>query len=284
MDYIVYNGALSKRETIAIDIEDRGYQFGDGIYEVIRIYNGKLFAWEGHIERLFASAQKIRLEIPYTKGQLKKILEDLIAKNNLVTGTVYLQFTRGVSPRKHAFPGKETSPTKGAYKLDCGRSMLQMETGVETWIVEDKRWLHCDIKSLNLLGNILAYEDAHKEGCYEAILNRDGRITEGSHTNVLIIVDGVLITHPANNLILNGITRQIILKLCEQLSIPVKEKEFTPKELMEADEVFLTSTTLEITPVVKINGQLIGKGPSLITKKLQAAFKAEIENECGRLS
>ena len=284
MDYIVYNGALSKREAIAIDIEDRGYQFGDGIYEVIRIYNGKLFAWEGHIERLFASAQKISLEIPYTKGQLKKILEDLIAKNNLVTGTVYLQFTRGVSPRKHAFPGKETSPTFVAYTRDSERPVKQMETGVETWIVEDKRWLHCDIKSLNLLGNILAYEDAHKEGCYEAILNRDGRITEGSHTNVLIIVDGVLITHPANNLILNGITRQIILKLCEQLSIPVKEKEFTPKELMEADEVFLTSTTLEITPVVKINGQLIGKGPSLITKKLQAAFKAEIENECGRLS
>ena len=284
MDYIVYNGELSKRETIAIDIEDRGYQFGDGIYEVIRIYNGKLFAWEGHVERLFASAKKIRLEIPYTWGQLKKILEDLIAKNNLVTGTVYLQFTRGVSPRKHAFPGTEILPTFVAYTRDSERPVKQMETGVETWIVEDKRWLHCDIKSLNLLGNILAYEDAHKEGCYEAILNRGGKITEGSHTNVAIIVDGVLITHPANNLILNGITRQIILKLCEQLSIPVKEREFTPKELIEANEVFLTSTTLEITPVVKVNGQLIGKGPFLITKKLQAAFRAEIENECGRLS
>ena len=284
MDYIVYNGALSKRETIAIDIEDRGYQFGDGIYEVIRIYNGKFFAWEGHIERLFASAQKIRLEIPYTREQLKKILEDLIVKNNVVIGTVYLQFTRGVSPRKHAFPGSEILPTFVAYTRDSERPVKQMESGVETWIVEDKRWLHCDIKSLNLLGNILAYEDAHKEGCYEAILNRGGKITEGSHTNVAIIVDGVLITHPANNLILNGITRQIILKLCERLLIPVKEKEFTPKELMEADEVFLTSTTMEITPVVKINGQLIGKGPSLITKKLQAAFREEIENECGRLS
>ena len=284
MDYIVYNGELSKRETIAIDIEDRGYQFGDGIYEVIRIYNGKLFAWEGHIERLFASAKKIRLEIPYTWGQLKKILEDLIAKNNLVTGTVYLQFSRGVSPRKHAFPGTEILPTFVAYTRDSERPVKQMETGVETWIVEDKRWLHCDIKSLNLLGNILAYEDAHKEGCYEAILNRGGKITEGSHTNVAIIVDGVLITHPANNLILNGITRQIILKLCEQLSIPVKEREFTPKELIEADEVFLTSTTLEITPVVKVNGQVIGKGPFLITQKLQAAFRAEIENECGSLS
>ena len=247
-------------------------------------YNGKLFAWEGHVERLFASAKKIRLEIPYTWGQLKKILEDLIAKNNLVTGTVYLQFTRGVSPRKHAFPGTEILPTFVAYTRDSERPVKQMETGVETWIVEDKRWLHCDIKSLNLLGNILAYEDAHKEGCYEAILNRGGKITEGSHTNVAIIVDGVLITHPANNLILNGITRQIILKLCEQLSIPVKEREFTPKELIEADEVFLTSTTLEITPVVKVNGQVIGKGPFLITKKLQAAFRAEIENECGRLS
>ena len=284
MDYIVHNGRLSKRETIAIDMEDRGYQFGDGIYEVIRVYNGKLFAWEGHSNRLYASAQKIGITIPYTLEQLKEILEELIIKNELVTGTVYLQFTRGVSPRNHAFPGNEVLPTFIAYTRESERPVLQMEAGVDTLVIEDKRWLHCDIKSLNLLGNILAYDQAIKEGCNEAILNRDGAITEGSHTNVSIIVGGVLITHPANNLILNGITRQIVLKLCEKLSIPYEERTFTTEELLSADEAFLTSTTLEITPIVKINGQRVGKGLYVTTRKLQEAFLAEIENECGSLT
>lgn len=283
MDYIVHNGALSKRETIAIDIEDRGYQFGDGIYEVIRIYNGKLFAWEGHSRRLFASAQKIGIEIPYSPKRLKEIIEELVLKNELTTGTVYLQFTRGVSPRNHAFPGKEVVPTFIAYTRESERPVVLMESGAEVCIIEDKRWLNCDIKSLNLLGNILAFEEAVKQGCKEAILNRDGMITEGSHTNVSIIKDGILITHPANNLILNGITRQLVLMLCEELSIPYEERPFTPGELMSADEVFLSGTTLEIIPVVKTNGQAVGKAPYTTTRKLQKAFLAKIENECGRL-
>lgn len=283
MDYIVYNGLLSKRETIAIDIEDRGYQFGDGIYEVIRIYNGKLFAWEGHRKRLYESAQKIGLTIPYSSEQLKDILGKLVFKNDLITGTIYLQFTRGVSPRNHAFPDKDVLPTFIAYTRESERPVSRMESGVDVCIIEDKRWLHCDIKSLNLLGNILAYEDAVKQGCNEAILHRDGLVTEGSHTNVAMIKDGILITHPANNLILNGITRKIVLTLCEDLLIPYKERTFTVEELMSADEVFLTSTTLEITPVVKINEQVVGKKPYVTTRKLQGAFLAEIENECGRL-
>lgn len=283
MDYIVYNGTLSKRETIAIDIEDRGYQFGDGIYEVIRVYNGKLFAWEGHSRRLYESAQKISITIPYSSEQVKEILEELVSKNGLHSGTIYLQFSRGVSPRNHAFPGKDVPPTFVAYTRESDRPTLLMESGVEACIIDDKRWLHCDIKSLNLLGNILAYEDAVRRGCREAILHRDGIVTEGSHTNVSIIVDGILITHPANNLILNGITRQIVLTLCEDLSIPYKERTFTTEELLSADEVFLTSTTLEITPIVKINGQVVGKETYGTTRKLQEAFLVEIENECGEL-
>ena len=283
MGYIVYNGVLSKRETIAIDIEDRGYQFGDGIYEVVRVYNGKLFAWEGHSSRLYASAKKISITIPYTVDQLQKLIEEMIIKNNLITGTVYLQFTRGVSPRNHAFPGNDVLPTFIAYTKESERPVLLIEEGVDTWVIEDKRWLHCDIKSLNLLGNILAYDQAMKQGSREAILNRDGKITEGSHTNVFIIVDGILYTHPANNLILNGITRQIVLALCEKCSVPFKEEAFTFEELMDADEVFLTSTTMEITPVVKINGQAVSKGSFVTTRKLQEAFLAQIVNECGSL-
>ncbi len=283
MDYIVHNGVLSKRETIAIDIEDRGYQFGDGIYEVVRIYNGRLFAWEGHSRRLFASAQKIGIDIPYSPIRLQDIIEELVLKNGLITGTVYIQFTRGVSPRNHAFPGKDVLPTFIAYTRESKRPVASMESGIEACIIEDRRWLNCDIKSLNLLGNILAYDEAAKKGCNEAILNRDGKITEGSHTNVSIIKDGVLITHPADNLILNGITRQLVLMLCEELSIPYKERTFTTEELLSADEVVLTGTTLEIVPVVKINGQAVGKAPYNTTRKLQKAFLAKIESECGKL-
>ena len=283
MNYIIHNGKLTKRETITIDMEDRGYQFGDGIYEVVRVYNGKLFAWEGHSSRLYASAQKISITIPYTLEQLQGFIEELISKNELITGTVYLQFTRGVSPRNHAFPGNEVLPTFIAYTKELERPVSLMEKGVDTWVIEDKRWLHCDIKSLNLLGNILAYDQAMQQGCSEAILNRGGIITEGSHTNVSIIVDGVLITHPANNLILNGITRQIVLSLCEKCSVPIKEEAFTMEELLNADEAFLTSTTMEIMPIVKINGQAVGKGSFVTTRKLQEAFLTQIENECGNL-
>ena len=158
-----------------------------------------------------------------------------------------------------------------------------MESGAEVCTIEDKRWLHCDIKSLNLLGNILAYDEAVKQGCNEAILNRDGVITEGSHSNVFIVKDGALITHPSNNLILNGITRQIVLMLCERLTIPYEERAFSSEELMAADEVFLTSTTLEITPIVKINGKVIGQTLPVMTRKLQEAYLTEIESECGSL-
>ena len=283
MNYIIHNGKLTERETIAIDIEDRGYQFGDGIYEVVRVYNGKLFAWKGHSSRLYASAQKINITIPYSVEQLQKLVEEMILRNKLNTGTVYLQFSRGVSPRNHAFPGEDVRPTFIAYTKESKRPVSLLEKGVDTWVIEDKRWLYCDIKSLNLLANILAYNEAMKKGCSEAILNRDGKITEGSHTNVSIIVDGVLLTHPANNLILNGITRQIVLSFCEKCSVPVREEAFTLNQLLNADEVFLTSTTLEITPVVKINNQIVGDGSFVVTRKLQEAFIAQIENECGIL-
>lgn len=282
MDYIIHNGVISKRDTVVIDIEDRGYQFGDGIYEVIRIYNGKLFTWKEHLNRLFESAEKIRLNIPYTMAELKAMLDELIKRNSVELGTVYLQFSRGVSPRNHAFPGKDVQPVFIANTKHSKRPEEIMDAGVDAWLVEDKRWLYCDIKSLNLLGNVLAYEQAHDKGCFEAIQQRGDIVTEGSHTNVFMIKDGVVKTHPANNLILNGITRQVILKICKKLQIPYEEIAFTTEHLLHADEVFISGTSLEITPVKKVNDQLIGNHLDYpIIRKLQSAFLDEIEQQCG---
>ncbi len=284
MSFIVFNGELSKRDTITVDIEDRGYQFGDGIYEVVRVYNGRLFTWKEHVERLYASAEKIRMIIPYTMEEMKVMMEKLIEKNQLIDGTIYVQLTRGIAPRNHAFPGSGVQAVLVAYTRLGERPVKLMEEGVDTLIIEDKRWLHCDIKSLNLLGNVLAHQEALDAGCYEAILHRDGIITEGSHTNVSIVSNGTVYTHPANNLILNGISRRVMLKACESQSIPFKEQAFTVEQLMKADEVFITSTTLEITPVRRINGQPAGvEGQYTVIRQLQEAFAAAIETECGSL-
>ena len=284
MSYIVFNGELTKRDTISIDIEDRGYQFGDGIYEVVRVYNGRLFTWEEHVERLYASAEKIRMTVPYAKEEMKAVMEKLIEKNQLTDGTIYLQLTRGIAPRNHAFPGSDVQAVLVAYTRVSDRPVALMEKGVDALVVEDKRWLHCDIKSLNLLGNVLAHQEALDAGCYEAILHRDGVVTEGSHTNISIVMNGTVYTHPANNLILNGISRKVMLKACDSTATSYKEEAFTVEQLLKADEAFITSTTLEITPIRRINNQPIGiEGEYKVIRKLQEAFTAYIEAECGPL-
>ena len=284
MSYIVFNGELTKRDTISIDIEDRGYQFGDGIYEVVRVYNGRLFTWEEHVERLYASAEKIRMTVPYAKEEMKAVMEKLIEKNQLTDGTIYLQLTRGIAPRNHAFPGSDVQAVLVAYTRVSDRPVALMEKGADALVVEDKRWLHCDIKSLNLLGNVLAHQEALDAGCYEAILHRDGVVTEGSHTNISIVINGTVYTHPANNLILNGISRKVMLKACVSTATPYKEEAFTVEQLMKADEAFITSTTLEITPIRRINNQPIGiEGEYKVIRQLQEAFRADIEAECGPL-
>ncbi|MBS4173868.1 D-amino-acid transaminase [Bacillus sp. FJAT-49736] len=281
MAKIIFNGEIVDRTTAAIDIEDRGYQFGDGIYEVIRVYNGKLFTKNEHIQRLYESAEKIGLKIKDDKDAFGSKLEELVKVNSLDTGIIYLQFTRGVYPRQHGFPEKEVEPVFVAYTKEMKRAENLMKSGVNGLLVEDIRWLRCDIKSLNLLGNILAKQKAAEADCYEAIQHRGDKITEGSSSNVFMVKDGILKTHPVTNLILNGITRQVILKICKENEFPVKEVEFSVSELTEADEVFISSTTSEIMPIVGLNSIAIGNGkPGEITKKLQQIFEDEIQKQC----
>ncbi|MDF2038967.1 D-amino-acid transaminase [Cytobacillus oceanisediminis] len=285
MEYVILNGDLIERSEAKVDIEDRGYQFGDGVYEVIRVYNGKMFTADEHLERLLESGRKIELDIPYSIGQLKQMLAEMIKRNNLELGIVYMQFSRGTSPRNHAYPGADVAPVLTAYTRETSRPVESMRNGVKASLIEDIRWLRCDIKSLNLLGNIMAKQKAAQSGCYEAIQHRGDTVTEGSSSNIAIVKDGTLYTHPATNLILNGITRRKINEICRENGVALEESAFTKEDLLDADEVFMSSTSAEITPITEIEGKPIGNGsPGPITNKLQNLFEEAIEKQCGSLT
>ncbi len=274
------DGQFTKREDLKVSIDDRGYYFGDGVYEVIKVYGGKMFTAHEHFSRLFESAEKIKITIPFNESELMDTANELIKVNNISDGHLYIQVTRGSSSRQHNFPGPEVLPIVTAYAIETKRPVANMEKGIAVKSVEDIRWLRCDIKSLNLLGSVLAKQEAHEAGCFEAVLHRDGYITEGSSTNMFGIKDGKVYTHPASNLILNGITRQVVLSICYNLEIPVVEMPFTLEEAYEMDELFLTSTTSEVMPITTIDGRSMSGGtPGPITVRLQKAFHQRIPTE-----
>lgn len=269
-----------KRGDASIDIEDRGYQFGDGVYEVIRIYKGKPFEFKAHYDRLIRSAEEISISLPYSFNQLQEKVTQLIEMNELNNGHVYMQVTRGVSPRNHPFPEKDRpvfiAYTK-EYEGDGNEKALQLANAIT---MEDIRWLRCDIKSLNLLASVLAKQQAVSKGCEEAILHRDELVTEGSSTNVFIVKNNVIYTHPANHLILNGITRQIVIELAKKIGYSVQEETFTVTQLKAADEVFITATTFEIKSIVTIDEESISNGlRGAVTEKLFEAFQEKIRTE-----
>ncbi len=271
------DGQFTEREGLTISIDDRGYYFGDGVYEVIKVYGGELYTAEEHINRLFQSAMKIKLTIPYAEVQLMEIARELVATNNILVGHIYIQVTRGSAPRLHQFPNPAVPPVVTAYAVHNPRPIANIENGVGVKSVEDVRWLRCDIKSLNLLGNVLAKQEAHEASCMEALLHRNGVVTEGSSSNMFGVKDGIVYTHPVTNLILNGITRQVVLGLCKELGITVVEKPFTLDEAFEMDEFFLTSTTSEVTPIISIDGRPVGSGiVGPVTMNLQKAFNLQI--------
>ncbi|WP_423799340.1 D-amino-acid transaminase [Neobacillus sp. SAB-20_R2A] len=284
MNFVILNGTMIDRSEAMVDIEDRGYQFGDGVYEVIRVYNGKMFTINEHLDRFVKSSESIGITLPYSTEQLSEMLEELVGKNKLHTGIVYMQVTRGVAPRNHSFPAKEVVPALTAYTKELPRPAANLKNGVKTILTEDIRWLRCDIKSLNLLGSILAKQQAAEKGCFEAILHRGQDVTEGSSTNIFIVKNGVVITHQSDNLILKGITKDVVLQVCAANNISVKERTFTLDELAAADEVFLSSTTGEVMPIIEVAGKKVRNGgPGPLTSRLQDLFTQEIEKQCGSL-
>lgn len=261
-------------QEVTYPLEERGLQFGDGVYEVVRIYQGNYFLLKEHIDRLYRSAEAIRLAVPFEKEELIDKLEQLRKMNDVKEDAiVYLQVTRGSFPRSHAFPA-ENRPNLYAYIREMPRKLQEIENGVRAILMRDVRWEYCYIKSLNLLPNVLAKQEAAERGAFEAIFYRDGKITEGSSSNIFLVKDGKVYTHPATERILNCVTRMKVKQFCDSLHIPFVEEAFSIEDIAKADEMFLTSTTSSIIPIIQVEEQLIGGGkPGEVTRKLQAAYE-----------
>jgi len=263
----------------AVHPEDRGYNFGDGIYEVVRIYKGKMYQWDAHIARLFRSAREIKLDLPWSAVELGTLALQLMEKNDITENDdayLYLQISRGASPRVHDIPDG-IEPVLMGFARKKARPLAEMKEGQTAQLIEDIRWLRCDIKTLNLLGAVLVKQYAKDAGAQDCILHRNGIVTECSSSNVFAVKNGALYTHPANHLILHGITRQIVIELARENGIPVHEEAFTTDFLKQADELFLTSTTAEIMPFISVDGQPVGEGKAgPVAHKLQDLFEQHI--------
>ena len=284
MKHAFYNGQYILKDEAKTNIDDRGYQFGDGIYEVIRVYNGTLSLFEEHMIRFQRSCQEIDIELPYSIDELTSIAKELISLNKVDSGMIYMQVTRGIHSRAHNYPVEPLTPQLFAYTKPVVRPENDMQTGVGVMFADDIRWLRCDIKSLNLLGNVMAKQKAKNEGHFEAIFVREDYVTEGSASNFFIVKNGTIITHPANNLILNGIARTKIIELALKLGIPVEERKYTKEEVIHSDEAFLSSTINEVMPVVNVDNKTISSSPGPITLQLQHAFEVDqnIPHACNK--
>ncbi|SDH50391.1 D-alanine transaminase [Alteribacillus persepolensis] len=271
MEYVWLKNHILPKSDAYVHFDDRGYYFGDGIYEVIRIYNHQPFLLDAHMERFARSAHELDMPLPYSLSSIKDKTKELITKNDINNGYVYIQMTRGEQPRDHLY-SRDITPVMTGFTKKREDGSTQKE-GISLWTTKDIRWLRCDIKTINLLGNVMAKRQAEDHACQEALLHRDGIVTEGSSSNIFMVKRGVLYTHPANHYILNGITRQYTIAQAKQLDICVNETAFSLEQLQEADEVFATSTSLEVTPVHQIKGDIdmkIKTGP--VTEQLQQGF------------
>lgn len=258
---LVYlNGDYLPINEAKISVLDRGFIFGDGVYEVIPAYGGKALRFEHHMQRLQNSLDAVRITNPLTNAQWQEVLDKLISETGSEDQYLYLHITRGVASRDHRFPD-ETKPT-----VFVMSSVLQpvepalLEKGISAVTLDDIRWQHCNIKAIALLPNILLRQQAVDQDAMEAILIRDGDITEGAASNVFIVSDGAIKTPPKGKKLLPGITRDLVVELAKTHNMPVEEVAITEKEFLAADEVWLTSSTKEILPVTRINEQQVGNG------------------------
>jgi D-alanine transaminase len=270
--FFYLNGKFVKGKELSISPFDRGFQFSDGVYETIRWHNGKLFKLEEHFERLRRSLSGLKINYD-DFDELKKAIAELV-KINSFNGEhllIYLQITRGdFFPRQHFFPPPNINPTIFISVTPFKPKENELKEGIKVILCGDLRWGRCDIKSTMLLPNVLARQEAFEKNAGEAILVRNGIITEGTHTNFFAVKDGELYTHPLSNFILNGVTRKVILEICDDNEITVLENKIKADELKNFDECLITGTISEVTPVVQVDDWKVGNGkPGPITMKLQ---------------
>jgi D-alanine transaminase len=276
MSRIVFvNGEFVPFEDAKISIMDRGFLFADGIYEVAAVLEGKLIDNEAHLARLVRCLGEIGIESPYTVEEWTKLEEELVTRNNVVEGLVYMEVTRGVWERDFPFPPAEVKPTVVMFtqpKVITGSK--QAETGAKVITVPDLRWKRRDIKSVALLAQVLAKQEAAKAGVAEAWMVEDGYVTEGGSSTAFIITkDGRIVTRPLSNAILPGITRQAVMRLAEENGLTIEERLFTVEEALDAAEAFYTSASAFVMPTVAIDANPIGDGtPGPLTKRLRALY------------
>jgi len=280
MTTVYLNGEYLPKERAMVSVEDRGFIFGDGIYEGVRSIEGKMFEWAAHEDRMTNGLAGLRINFGRAKvAELEAVCEKLVRDNGLVDGEafLYLEVTRGTAPRVHHFPGADTKPTVfvNATKFVAPRELR--EKGGKAVSFPDMRWARCDWKTVNLVGSVLARQAAQEAGAYEAILHKNGVITEGAATNVFAVIDGTLRTHPLSHSILPGVTRKVVVALARELGIGLVEEPIPEGQLAGASEIFLCGSTTAGMAVVVLDGKAVGSGtPGPITVRLREAFEARM--------
>jgi D-alanine transaminase len=271
------NGQFVSHAQAAVHVEDRGFQFGDAVYEVWTVCDGRLLDEDGHFIRLDRSLNELSIRNPKSRPAYRAIIRELLRRNRIRDGLIYLQVTRGAAPRDHVFAKADTVPTLvlTAKRIDFQAKEKSAATGISVITLRDQRWARCDIKTVNLLPNVLAKQAAFEAGAGEAWqLDADDFITEGSSSNAWIVTaDGVLVTRPADNAILNGVTRRRVIACAGRLGLGFEERAFSLDEALSAREAFITSASTFVTPVVQIDSQIIANGAAgSISLSLREAY------------
>ena len=271
-----YNGKFGEIEEMSIPMNDRVCYFGDGVYDATYSRNYKIFALDEHIDRIYNSASLLDINITETKEEMKLILQDMVNKMDSGENFVYWQVTRGTAKRNHAFPENERT---NLWITISHKDIVDTYKKIKLITMEDTRFFHCNIKTLNLIPSVMASEKAKQAGCDETVFHRGERVTECAHSNVHIIKDGVFVTAPTDNLILPGIARAHLIKACKKLGIPVSEVPYTVDELMNADEIIVSSSGSLCLAAEEIDGKKVGGKAPEILKKLQDEVLAEFLEE-----
>ncbi|HPJ06367.1 MAG: aminotransferase class IV [Bacteroidales bacterium] len=280
MEVVYLNGQFIPKDQAMISPDDRGFLFGDSIYEVTRWYGGYFFDLPAHAARFRRSLHETRI-VWKDELKLEEITEELIHRNELGAecAIVYFQATRGVAPRNHAFPNPEVEPTVYGFARRHSINTLVCEQGAGLWLTPDPRWNRCDIKSTALIANVLPYQESHDRGYAEVCFVRNGIVTEGAHSNIFFVRDGTLYTHPATNDILAGITRKNVISAARDNAIEVVEEAVAADMIPYMQEAFYCSTTSEIVPATRISDQVIGEGtPGPVTRRLQTLLRELIQS------
>ncbi|HWL04463.1 MAG TPA: D-amino-acid transaminase [Xanthobacteraceae bacterium] len=282
MSRIAYvNGRYVPHSHAMVHVEDRGYQFSDGVYEVCEVRGGHLIDERRHLARLKRSLDELRIRTPMEPAALGIVLRETVRRNRVRNGLVYIQATRGVARRDHAFPPADTPPSLvvTARNLDFAANDRQATEGVAVITLPDNRWSRVDIKTVALLPNVLAKQAAREQGAREAwFVDRDGFVTEGSSTNAWIVTERAIVTRPAEEGILRGITRTVLIEMAARLGLAFEERPFTVDEAYAAREAFVTAASQIVMPVIRIDGRSIGDGrPGPVTGRLRSNFHAHAE-------